>query len=136
VSNIRRITAVLSSALLLQLSLLTSGTLCRMHAGFAGEGAAVSMHGAMAAGMAEGMRGPMHHERGAPADCDAGNQHCGAPWSGGGCAAMGACTVAVSARSDAPVTFTASGIAKTPVIAISRMPAGPAYTPELPPPRA
>lgn len=116
---IRRIGAALSSILLLQLTLLGSGTLCAMPSG----AAVTQMHDM--GGMADQQLPPSSH----PDDA------CRFPLSPGQCATMTACSIAAM-----PVAPMIVALKTRPVVAELPMPADlgsrPATPPELPPPRA
>lgn len=116
---IRRIGAALSSILLLQLTLLGSGTLCAMPSG----AASMQMHDM--GGMADQQLPPSSH----PDDA------CRLPSSPGECATMTACSIAAMPAATAIVALDAR-----PVISDLPIPAEigsrPATPPELPPPRA
>lgn len=144
-SLLRRIAAALSGALLLQLTLLASGTLCAMHAGDgmrgmmdapAGRAAHAAVAPAAAATVAEATPAPST-DRGAPHDCDAtGSQgDCGSPWSAGSCASMATCT-ATAAPSVLRIAEALQGHGAPSTIDPARIHSGPAAAPELPPPRA
>ena len=115
---IRRIGAALSSILLLQLTLLGSGTLCAMPSG-----AAAQMHDM--GGMADQQLPPSSH----PDDA------CRLPSSAGQCATMTACSIAAM-----PAATVIVALDTRPVITDLPVPAEigsrPATPPELPPPRA
>lgn len=131
-SGFRRLAAALSGALLLQLSLLGSGTLCAMEHGSDAHG---SGHAAMR------MAGPTS-EHGAPQGHDAprcdvagSDDGCGLPWAPGHCAAMTTCSATaapVSAVSIQLAAATPAADMPEPTLIHS----GPAAAPELPPPRA
>ena len=147
-SLLHRLTAVLSSALLLQLSLVASGTLCRMHGdhsmasaeSMAGMATAHAMHATD--GAAQVTPGPMvlavtDASSGAPTGpCDMTGSSCDTPWSSGGCASMTTCVTAVSAVAGATAIAPRATSRVVQVVASSDMPLGPAFAPELPPPRA
>ena len=116
---IRRIGAALSGILLLQLTLLGSGTLCAMPSG----AAATQMHDM--GGMADQQLPPSSHP----------DDGCRFPSSPGQCATMTACSIAAM-----PVAPVIVALNTRPAIAELPMPADlgsrPATPPELPPPRA
>ena len=116
---IRRFGAALSSILLLQLTLLGSGTLCAMPSG----AASMQMHDM--GGMADQQLSPSSH----PDDA------CRLPSSPGQCATMTACSIAAMPAATAIVVLDAR-----PMISDLPIPAEigsrPATPPELPPPRA
>ena len=117
---IRRIGAALSSILLLQLTLLGSGTLC-------------AMPGDMGA-----MRGMTHSVVDRP-ETPPPNSHpddgCRLPWSPGQCATMTACSIAAM-----PAATVIVALDVRPMISDLPIPTDPgsrpATPPELPPPRA
>ena len=125
---IRRIGAALSSLLLLQLTLLGSGTLCAM------PGGAASMRMHDMGGMA-GMTQPQVDREQTPPPSSHPTDGCRLPWSPGQCATMTACTMAAMPAATVIVALDAR-----PTIAELPMPANlgsrPATPPELPPPRA
>lgn len=149
-SFLRRLTAALSIALLLQLTLLGSGTLCSMPAG-AGMGdadaahAMAGMHAAGAAaqhGSAIGAPGssraaPLDHS-GTPVGCEqsGGRNGCSLPWGAGQCATMNTCTTAPAAPAAPLLAQATTPHAVAPIAAASRFQSGPPAAPELPPPRA
>lgn len=144
-SLLHRLTAVLSSALLLQLSLVASGTLCRMH-GDHSMASAESMAGMATAHAADSAAqvtpGPMapvvtDASSGGPAGaCDMTGKSCDTPWAPGGCASMTTCVTAVSAVTVATAIAPLATSPAVQVVASADMPLGPAFAPELPPPRA
>lgn len=140
-----RITAVLSGILLVQLMLLASGTLCRMHAGHQGMMSGANDHGGQMHQM-QMTSNAMHDVSGmavvdasanAPsASCDMSGS-CGAPWApSSGCASMASCISAVSATPSVSVARAADVVTRVAIVASAAMPRGPAFAPELPPPRA
>ena len=116
---IRRIGAALSSILLLQLTLLGSGTLCAMPSG----AAAMQMHDM--GGMADRQTPRSSHQ----------DDGCRLPSTPGQCATMTACTIAAMPAATVIVALDAR-----PVISELPIPAEigsrPSTPPELPPPRA
>ncbi len=126
---LRRVTAALSSALLLQLSLLGSGTLCGDRGPETGAAAATAAHA---------MQGMHEADTDAPAACDAApgaDEGCRLPWAPGHCATMSGCAVAALP----PVVQAATMSLPAATLDPSDPPAahsGPAAAPELPPPRA
>lgn len=138
-----RFLAALSSALLLQLTLLGGGTLCGMHGAHV-MGTAVmmeSMHDGM---QPAAMNAPMSAASltptvaSAPVDdcdrCDA-TSGCGNPWSSGSCTSMTCCTVAVSSRAPVfPDVISSAHVRNVPEPLSA--PRGPSFAPETPPPRA
>ena len=147
---LRRLTAVLSSALLLQLSLVASGTLCRMHGDHSMASSAMASmatpHGVQgmhaAASATQGSLDPTQPAvtdvaSGTPAGpCDMSGKSCDTPWSPGGCASMGTCVTAVSAVPAAGTALSPATRDAALVVASADMPIGPVSAPELPPPRA
>lgn len=139
-SLLHRLTAVLSSALLLQLSLLASGTLCRMHVDQANAGHGMSaaqhssQHGAHAPVMSMDDDSPAMPMNGCG---NAGSsKSCDAPWSPSGCAAMSSCITATSAMTAPSLSLSTAPTHVKQFLASVQMPTGPALAPELPPPRA
>ena len=134
----RRFLAALSSAFLLQLTLLGGGTLCGMR-GAQAMGAAV-MHGTQPAAAHASMSAAsqMPTVTSAPTgDCDAcdATSSCGNPWSPGSCTSMTCCTVAVSARAQVFLDVLSSAHVRSISEPLSA-PIGPSFAPEIPPPRA
>lgn len=140
---VHRFSAALSSALLLQLSLLSSGTLCAlqhatghaaMHAG------SMLMPGASpaAAGIATVSVVSAQPTNAAqnPADGCGGHgpDSCGGPWATGPCTSMSACAWSQSATVP-PTLGTPSGETNVNHAEPRTLRAGPAVAPELPPPR-
>lgn len=125
---IRRIGAALSGILLLQLTLLGSGTLCAMPSG----AAAAQTHDM--SGMA-GMTQSQADSQQTPPTGSHPDDGCRLPWSPGQCATMTACTIAAMPAATVIVALDAR-----PVISELPIPAEigsrPATPPELPPPRA
>lgn len=140
-SLITRTVAVLSSVLLLQLTLLTSGTVCRMHAGdgaMTGAASGRSAHTRMTSRATSA--GNTRSVADAPQEMPGGScdvrGSCNAPsLPGGGCTSMSSCITAMSAMP----AFGASAVTNTTrpvvILAAAAMPRGPASVPELPPPR-
>ena len=137
-SHSRRAFAALSGLLLLQLMLLGSGTLCAMqrdasHRGMSDGGMQVS-----------GMQATTHshkvvvasgHDAGGPAGGAQDRDSCRVPLAPGQCASMSACAI-----SAAPSRMVGASLAVR-IVALSlptvtRIPSGPTFAPELPPPRA
>lgn len=121
-SFVHRAAAVLTSVLMLQLSLLGAGTLCRMHAG----------PEKMAAHAGHTMPAGAHH------GCDGArtNKSCDTSPTPAGCAAMSSCGAPVAALAvamEATVTPSPNPLnAAPPANALL----GPEFSPEIPPPRA
>ena len=139
-SLLHRLTAVLSSALLLQLSLLASGTLCRMHGdqANAGHGMPAAQHSSQQRAHAPVMT--MADDSPAMPMNGCGNagssKSCDAPWAPSGCASMSSCITPTSALTGPTVSLSAARTHVKQLVASVRMPTGPAFAPELPPPRA
>jgi hypothetical protein len=153
-SLLRRFTAALSSALLLQLTLLASGTLCAMHGAGgmeevtaahamvgmhpgADEMGAPTQHGSPVSSVGATESAPSPHS-GMPRGCDASSkgEGCGLPWAPGQCATMTTCTIAAaspSAELSAQVAVHTDGPTLAEAVLFH---SGPAAAPELPPPRA
>lgn len=137
---LHRFAAALAGALLLQLSLLTSGTLCNMHRNHVPAMHSMAMaHDAARAAASAGM--PTVGEPGAgmpTGQCDmpGGSKPCGAPWAPGACSSIASCvspSPAIASLGTAAAVPT--GHARTFAVAAA-MPRGPSFAPELPPPRA
>ncbi|HEX7981263.1 MAG TPA: hypothetical protein VF461_21820 [Gemmatimonadaceae bacterium] len=139
---LRRFSAALAALLLLQLSLLGSGTLRAPHEMF--RTSAASAHGMPP------MPGMVEHQSGngtrtqqddgspsAPAGCDTkgGAHDCGVPWSSGSCAAMTACAT-VAALPPVAVAFDQERARTAELPDPTLLRTGPTAAPELPPPRA
>jgi hypothetical protein len=144
VSLLRRLAVALVALLLLQLTLLGSGTLCALHETAVGPSASrhgmASMPDVTGRDVASSMAAVQPDGGGsstAPSGCDAegGPHDCGLPWSSGSCAAMTTCaTIAASPSMTVAATQRAAHVAELPEPAQLRT--GPAAAPELPPPRA
>lgn len=126
--RLRRLTAALTSVLLLQLMLFGSGAFCTMHGGSHDMGGvaahATSAHRASGASIASASAlGDQRHADG-----------CDGPWASSGCAATASCLVlaATPARARSTLAVVRSAI-ETLDPAAAR--AGPTFAPELPPPR-
>ncbi len=147
-SLLHRLTAVLSSTLLLQLSLRGSGTLCSMHGHETTKTAtahsAHMSHGAHR--MADGVRAqapaavsPVATDgatpTGLPGGCDMSETSCNMPWSPSGCASMSACAIGVSAPAQVALAIGSTAAPSVELPAAGSLPLGPTYAPELPPPR-
>lgn len=139
VPRFRRIAAALSSALLLQLSLLGSGTMCPMRGhGAAPAHAAHQGHHGMrhAIATAAPSVGASAGVPGTPAGtCDVGGS-CDMPWTPGGCVSMSACAIAIAVPTSALVAAASSSPTNIVAARAAALPLGPTYAPELPPPRA
>jgi hypothetical protein len=148
-SLLRRVTAVLSSALLLQLSLLASGSLCRMqgdHGMSAQEMAAMTAvpgehmsHGAAHGARTSNAVAVSDASSGVPSgacDTNGASKSCDAPWAPAGCASMATCVTAVSALDATMFSTPAMATVAVRVARSAAMPLGPTFAPELPPPRA
>ena len=103
-SFLRRVALAISSALLLQLVLLGSGTLCDMRGGATHDEVAMSgmagmpgMPATPAASADEGDTAPV-----IVASCNADEEGCPQPWAPGSCSTMTTCTI-----SAVPVTLSA-----------------------------
>ncbi|HTJ23589.1 MAG TPA: hypothetical protein VL383_14395 [Gemmatimonadaceae bacterium] len=135
-SAIRRFAAALSGALLLQLSLLASGTLCHVHGSHP---AAAMAHSGM-----HGQHGPATRAVGDAAaqmpaggcDMSGSSAPCEAPWAPGGCGSMSTCVSVTSAISTWTGHLAQRATQSVEVVSSAAMPLGPAFAPELPPPRA
>ena len=147
-SLLHRVTAVLSSVLLLQLLLAASGTLCRLHGNHAATDTTMS-HSAMgnAVHSGEGMPVSTAMFTVAAADdaslnttghCDMTGmtKSCGSPWAPTGCTSMGACVSAVTAIASLAGSSALAAAVPVQIVASANMPLGPTFAPELPPPRA
>ena len=139
---LRRSSAALFALLLLQLTLLGSGTLCARHHGAGGNHVDARVANGMtmmsAANLASSSvvtsadNAPV-----SPEDCGGLGSHdgCGLPWAPGQCSSMTTCDVslAVPASVISPtIGPIGTGALLPPVLAQS----GPTFAPELPPPRA
>ncbi len=125
-SRLRRTVAVLSSALLLQLTLLGGGAACEMRG-------AGTVEMAM---MSHDMRG-MADPSPAPTSCGAMDMSngCAVPPTSGQCSSMSTCAV-TAAPSFAVVARSAAPRMQAPDPDPAAFLSGPASAPELPPPRA
>ena len=150
---LRRFTAALSGALLLQLTLLASGTPCAMHgAGGMGSSAAVhampgvhagahhgkapAPHGSSVVSVSATESAPQHSEM--PQGCDSSRKGngCGFPSAPGQCATMATCTTVTVAPSAELATLVAFHAGSPTIAHAELLRSGPAAAPELPPPRA
>lgn len=129
----------MASLLLLQLSLLGSGTLCALR-GDRAMGRGTGHHAMVAPAQvsrAAGMVSSMPQTTGNPGmphGCGM-DGSCRAPWANGSCGAMGSCTVAVSAPSGTATSATTlSAAAELPELI--RTVSDLTIAPEAPPPRA
>ena len=134
----RRLTAVLSGVLLLQLLLLGSGSLCAMH----GRGS-----DAMAGMMSMTGGGATHHRTATPdrsgttgdrasgADDQGTGGACHSPWAPRTCVSMASCLVVVAAVPSRALATVAVAASRLDVLAPAGARAGPTFAPELPPPR-
>lgn len=148
-SLLHRVTAVFSSALLLQLSLLASGSLCRMQGdhGMSAEAMAAmgepttnhashgAPHGAQVSTPAAASDASLGIPSGA-CDTTGASKSCDAPWAPAGCASMATCVTAVSALDAPAISTSAIATVAVQVVRSADMPLGPTFAPELPPPRA
>jgi hypothetical protein len=141
---LRRLTAALSSVLLLQLSLLGSGTLCALqHPGGHGEkdhastGMAAMMHAAPGPVVMAGMESLAGTSDTPAGGCDgqAPAGACHGPWAAGTCTSMSSCASSQSATV-APLLAWAGRTLDLSLPEPSALHAAPAEAPELPPPRA
>lgn len=145
-SFVRRSFAALFGVLLLQLTLLGSGTLCGLHQaashaagtshamlGKTGMTAASTENAASATmAMSDSDSRPTSSQ-----DCSGlgGDGHCGLPWAPGPCSSMAACDLTVTPAA----SVTAANMLRPVALAAptaSIFHAGPTFAPELPPPRA
>lgn len=147
-SLLHRVTAVLSSALLLQLSLLASGSLCRMQGdhGMSAEAMAAmgeatanhashgTAHGAQVSAATAASDASSRVPSGA-CDTTGASKSCDAPWAPAGCASMATCLTAVSALDAPAISMSAIASVAVQVVSSADMPLGPTFAPELPPPR-
>jgi hypothetical protein len=131
----RRSFAVLLGVFLLQLTLLGSGTFCAArHSahGMLGMSATTVVAASSSMSVSADDSSPMDST-----SCNGPAKHddCRLPWSPGQCSAMTACAIGVSAVD--PLTLVAVLDASTLVVPFGdRLLSGPAFAPELPPPRA
>ena len=139
----RRFLAALSSALLLQLTLLGGGTLCGMHG--AHEMGTAAMMGSMHDGMQQPANASMSAASHTPTvtstladDCDTcdATSGCGNPWSPGSCTSMTCCTTAVAARAPSFTDVLSSAAHVRNIPEPLSAPIAPSFAPEIPPPRA
>lgn len=144
VSILRRCSAALAALLLLQLSLLGSGTLCALQetqetASVRGTGMAgmpgMAAHQAASPSSAQHGSGAEHCS--VPSSCDAtrGTPDCGLPWSPAVCSAMTTCATVV-APSVVALTILDRAVPAADLPEPLQLRTGPADAPELPPPRA
>ena len=134
--------AALSALLLLQLTLLGSGTLCAKHRDAGGSHADARVANGMTMMSAANLASSSvvtsaDKPPASPEDCGGLGSHdgCGLPWAPGQCSSMTTCDVslAVTASVISPVIGPIVTVAlPSPVLARS----GPTFAPELPPPRA
>jgi hypothetical protein len=138
---LRRLAAALSGALLLQLTLLGSGTLRAAPVPATGgvHASAVRASAGHAAGAVEthDMSGMTHDGPAMPQGCDMtdGSTDCHQPWAPTSCASVATCSAVVlpAVLVSLPPSVM-SGVAELP--APASFSSGPASAPELPPPRA
>ena len=138
--TLRRIAAALSSVLLLQLTLLGSGTLCAMR-GTGGTGKThdmsampgVETQGSAAAASAVSVRTPDRTD--VPPMGGHSDEGCRLPWVPGPCTSMAVCSMTAM-----PSAMLVIALDTRPQVADLPMPGDlrsrPAMPPELPPPRA
>ena len=140
VNTFRRLTASFCTLLLLQLTLLGSGTLCAMRGGVAANGTHdMSAMGGMATSGSRAATSGAGVRAGDPSDVPptSGNSDdgCRMPWAPGQCTSMTACTVAAL-----PSATLVASLDARPEVPDLPMPGDlgsrPATPPELPPPRA
>jgi hypothetical protein len=144
---LHRIVSVLSSALLLQLSLLSTGTLCRMHGdqamsvgmsaptGRTSHPSHAGMHAAHASNVATMSEASPGMPSG-PCDANGMSKSCDSPWAPTGCVSTTTCVTAVSALASSSWSGSEQGSGAVQVVSSADMPLGPTFAPELPPPRA
>ena len=138
----RRGFAALSGLLLLQLVLLGSGTLCTMRHEMQNVGAsdhAMQMSGASRLrSVQEGAASDVAVSdlASSPADSSGTSDHdgCRLPLAPGQCTSMSACSVNAAPSEMGPVSVSGRVVEVAPVTT-TRGPSGPAFAPELPPPR-
>lgn len=144
-SILRRSIATALGVLLLQLTLLGSGTLCAVQHVAAREGAtahemlgmngtpamhATSMASATAT-VTDAGRGPVNSDCGGPGPHDG----CGLPWAPGQCSSMTTCDVS-GTPARIGIFSDAGRLVAINISASASAHAGPTFAPELPPPRA
>lgn len=140
--SIRRLVAALSSLLLLQLTLLGSGTLCATHSGEASTTYAHDMASMAGTGQSDASASTTLATRALPSDgqqaphpCGGAEDGCGLPWAPGQCASMTSCSVTA-----APPTIVAVQLERSQGVSYLPEPGSigsrAATPPELPPPRA
>lgn len=136
-SAIRRLVAALSGAFLLQLSLLASGTLCHVHGTHA---SAVAMaHGGMHGPHGSATRAIGDASAEMPAggcDMTGSSAPCDSPWAPGACVSMSTCVSATSAVNTWTAQLAQRATQAVEAVSSAAIPLGPAFAPELPPPRA
>ena len=142
---VRRTVAVLSSLLLLQLTLLGSGTLCAMDhgaSGVAGPGHSMHAMGDTVAGSTSATGNAMATivDVGGPvdrSDCNGPTRHdgCQLPWAPGQCSSVTTCGV-TAAPTAIIVTSSTARAMSIEIAAPELVRSGPTFAPELPPPRA
>lgn len=136
---LKRLTAALSSVLLLQLTLLEGGTVCVMHGNARAvvAGAAAPMPGMAHGGASRATIGDSRQPAAQTNGCDAGaaSRSCPAPPNPAGCASMMTCAVAAVPPNGDPSALTSTRIAA--VLSAPRSArVNPVFAPEPPPPRA
>ena len=142
---LRRLSVALSGVLLLQLSLLGSGTLCALQhaAGSANmTGPPAPMAGMMMGTDTRGVHesviiGPPDASKSPDGGCGdhQSTDSCGGPWAPGPCTTMSSCTWSQSS-SVVPALAAASAETDSNLPEPRVLQTGPAIAPELPPPRA
>lgn len=139
---LRRSFAALFALLLLQLTLLGSGTLCAKHHGVGGSHVDARVANGMTTMSAADLASSSvvmsaGNPPVSPEDCGGLGSHdgCGLPWAPGQCSSMTACDVslAVPASDVAPIIGPIGTVA---LLSSMLMASGPTFAPELPPPRA
>jgi hypothetical protein len=142
---VRRLSAALSSVLLLQLSLLSSGTLCELqhpsgHAAMRAGSLVMPEMSPAAAGMttvSSAMEQPANAAENQTDGCggQGAGDSCGGPWATGPCTSMSACAWSQSATAP-PALGAPNGETSVNHSEPRTLHAGPVVAPELPPPRA
>lgn len=140
---VRRLSAALSSALLLQLSLVSSGTLCALQhpSGHAAMRAGTRLMPGMSPAARIATVSAATEQPTTPAENPAdgcgghgAGESCGGPWATGSCMSMSACAWSQSAV--VPALTVANSETSVNHSEPRTLRAGPVVAPELPPPRA
>lgn len=140
----RRLAAALFSILLLQLTLLGSGTLCGMHGNGKGQMRAHDMRAMNGAARVSAAPGSAAQRASvpdvqpvSPSPCDGptGGADCGLPWAPGQCSSMTSCTVS-AAPASAVIALSSASRALPDLADPATIGSRPLAAPELPPPRA